>query len=173
MLAALINVPAGIGYPLLFGFVAAESAGAFVPGETSLIIAAALAAQGQLSLPLVIPIAAGAAIPPRLGGRLLRALAAGPPGRGLVARRCQPDAVAPLPALERARWDRLGGDDRHRCIRRRPKRLGLSGRNRLRRGGRRDRRLPDHAPSAAAPASYRLAGMREFTPSGAIDGRWP
>jgi membrane protein DedA with SNARE-associated domain len=62
MLAALINVPAGIGYPVLFGFVAAESAGAFVPGETSLIIAAALAAQGQLSLPLVIGVAAGAAI---------------------------------------------------------------------------------------------------------------
>lgn len=62
MLAALINVPAGIGYPLLFGFVAAESAGALVPGETSLIVAAALAAQGRLSLPLVIAVAAGAAI---------------------------------------------------------------------------------------------------------------
>jgi membrane protein DedA with SNARE-associated domain len=40
MLSALINVPAGIGYPLLFAVVAAESAGAFVPGETSLIVAA-------------------------------------------------------------------------------------------------------------------------------------
>jgi membrane protein DedA with SNARE-associated domain len=62
MLAALINVPAGIGYPLLFGFVAAESAGALVPGETSLIVAAALAGQGRLSLPLVIAVAASAAI---------------------------------------------------------------------------------------------------------------
>jgi membrane protein DedA with SNARE-associated domain len=62
MLAALINVPAGIGYPLLFAFVAAESAGAFVPGETSLIVASVLAAQGRLSLPLVIVVAAGAAI---------------------------------------------------------------------------------------------------------------
>jgi membrane protein DedA with SNARE-associated domain len=62
MLAALIDVPAGIGYPLLFVLVATESAGALVPGETSLIVAAALAAQGQLSLPLVIGIAAGAAI---------------------------------------------------------------------------------------------------------------
>jgi membrane-associated protein len=62
MLAALINVPAGIGYPLLFGFVAAESAGALVPGETSLIVAAALAAQGRLSIALVIAVAAGAAI---------------------------------------------------------------------------------------------------------------
>jgi membrane protein DedA with SNARE-associated domain len=62
MLAALINVPAGIGYPVLFGFVAAESAGALVPGETSLIVAAALASQGKLSLPIVIGVAAGAAI---------------------------------------------------------------------------------------------------------------
>ena len=62
MLAALIDVPASIGYPVLFAFVAAESAGALVPGETSLIVAAALAAQGGLSLPLVIAVAAGAAI---------------------------------------------------------------------------------------------------------------
>jgi membrane-associated protein len=61
-MSALIAVPAGIGYPLLFAFVAAESAGALVPGETSLIIAAALAAQGQLSFPLVVTVAAGAAI---------------------------------------------------------------------------------------------------------------
>ena len=40
----------------------AESAGAFVPGETALIVAAVLAAQGRLSLPLVIAVAAGAAI---------------------------------------------------------------------------------------------------------------
>jgi membrane protein DedA with SNARE-associated domain len=62
MLAALVNVPAGIGYPLLFVLVGAESAGALVPGETALIVAAALAAQGRLSLPLVIAVAAGAAI---------------------------------------------------------------------------------------------------------------
>jgi len=61
-MSALVAVPAGIGYPVLFAFVAAESAGALVPGETSLIIAAALAAQGKLSLPLVIAVAAGAAI---------------------------------------------------------------------------------------------------------------
>jgi membrane protein DedA with SNARE-associated domain len=62
MVTMLLNVPAGIGYPLLFGFVAAESAGALVPGETSLIVAAALASQGRLSLPLVIAVGAGAAI---------------------------------------------------------------------------------------------------------------
>jgi membrane-associated protein len=62
MLAALVNVPAGIGYPLLFALVAGESAGALIPGETALIVAAALAGQGHLSLPLVIAVAAGAAI---------------------------------------------------------------------------------------------------------------
>jgi membrane protein DedA with SNARE-associated domain len=62
MLAALVNVPAGIGYPLLFILVGAESAGALVPGETSLIVAAALASQGRLSLPIVIAVAAGGAI---------------------------------------------------------------------------------------------------------------
>jgi hypothetical protein len=35
--ALLPGVPSGIGYPLLFGFVFAESAGALVPGETALI----------------------------------------------------------------------------------------------------------------------------------------
>jgi membrane protein DedA with SNARE-associated domain len=62
MLAALVNVPAGIGYPLLFVLVGAESAGALVPGETALIVAAALAGQGRLSLPLVIAVASGGAI---------------------------------------------------------------------------------------------------------------
>jgi membrane protein DedA with SNARE-associated domain len=62
MLAAILNVPANVGYPLLFVLVGAESAGALVPGETALIVAAALAAQGGLSLPLVIAVAAGAAI---------------------------------------------------------------------------------------------------------------
>jgi undecaprenyl-diphosphatase len=62
MLAALINVPANVGYPLLFLLVGAESAGALVPGETALIVAAALAADGRLSLPVVIAVSAGAAI---------------------------------------------------------------------------------------------------------------
>jgi membrane protein DedA with SNARE-associated domain len=62
MLTALLNVPANVGYPLLALLVGAESAGALVPGETSLIVAGALAGQGRLSLPLVIAVAAGAAI---------------------------------------------------------------------------------------------------------------
>jgi membrane protein DedA with SNARE-associated domain len=59
---ALVNVPANLGYPLLGVLVAAEAAGAFVPGETSLVIAGTLAAQGRLTLPIVIAVAAGAAI---------------------------------------------------------------------------------------------------------------
>lgn len=51
-----------IGYPLLFGLVMAESGGAPVPGETALIAAGALAAQGKLNLAVVIALAASAAI---------------------------------------------------------------------------------------------------------------
>src|SRR5207253_10955769 len=66
--ALLPGVPSGIGYPLLFGFVFAESAGALVPGETALTVAAALAGIGKLSLPLVIALAAlGAVLGDNLG----------------------------------------------------------------------------------------------------------
>jgi membrane protein DedA with SNARE-associated domain len=60
--AAIVNVPGSIGYPLLAAFVGAEAAGALLPGEASLIVAGALASSGRLSLPLVIAVAAGAAI---------------------------------------------------------------------------------------------------------------
>jgi membrane protein DedA with SNARE-associated domain len=60
--AALLSVPASIGYPVLFALVAAESAGVLVPGETALIVAGALAGRGQLSLPLVVVTGAVAAI---------------------------------------------------------------------------------------------------------------
>jgi membrane protein DedA with SNARE-associated domain len=50
------------GLLFLFGIVALESAGAWVPGETALIAAAVLAAQGHLSIELVIVVAALAAI---------------------------------------------------------------------------------------------------------------
>ncbi len=62
MLAALVSVPTNLGYPLLALLVGAESAGALVPGETALIVAGALAGDGRLSLPLVIVVAASAAI---------------------------------------------------------------------------------------------------------------
>jgi membrane protein DedA with SNARE-associated domain len=60
--AALIAVPAGLGYWALFGLVLGESAGLPIPGETALIVASGLAASGKLSFPLVILITACAAI---------------------------------------------------------------------------------------------------------------
>ena len=62
MLASLLHVPASLGYGFLFLLVGMESAGAPLPGETALLTAAVLAAQGRLSLPLVIVVAAWAAI---------------------------------------------------------------------------------------------------------------
>jgi membrane protein DedA with SNARE-associated domain len=50
------------GLVLLFGVVAAESAGVPLPGETALIAAAILAAQGHYSIVAVIAVAAFAAI---------------------------------------------------------------------------------------------------------------
>jgi hypothetical protein len=46
MLALLVTVSAGIGYPLLLALVAAESAGALVPDATSLIVAGAVGLVG-------------------------------------------------------------------------------------------------------------------------------
>ena len=57
MLASLLHVPASLGYGFLFLLVGMESAGAPLPGETALLTAAVLAAQGRLSLPLVIVVA--------------------------------------------------------------------------------------------------------------------
>jgi hypothetical protein len=48
MLAALVNVPAGIGYPLLFLLVAGESAGALVPGNVSVNAYVAARAPGHV-----------------------------------------------------------------------------------------------------------------------------
>jgi membrane protein DedA with SNARE-associated domain len=50
------------GLLFLFGIVALESAGAWVPGETALVTAGVLAAQGHLSIELVVLVAALAAI---------------------------------------------------------------------------------------------------------------
>ncbi len=61
MLASLIDV-SGVGYPLLFVMVMAESSGFLIPGETALIAASVLASQGKLEIELVIPLAAAAAI---------------------------------------------------------------------------------------------------------------
>jgi membrane protein DedA with SNARE-associated domain len=56
------HIAPAAGYAGLAALVGVESAGVPVPGETSLIAAAVLASQGHLSLPLVIAVAAGAAI---------------------------------------------------------------------------------------------------------------
>lgn len=58
----LISIPSQVGYGALFGLVFAESAGIPLPGETALLGAGLLAGAGQLSLPLVVAVAAAAAI---------------------------------------------------------------------------------------------------------------
>jgi membrane-associated protein len=60
-LASIVNF-SHTGYLLLFVAVMAESGGVPVPGETALIAAGVLASQGTLTIELVIPIAATAAI---------------------------------------------------------------------------------------------------------------
>ena len=62
VLASIFSFTASAGYPLLFALVMAESGGIPVPGETALIAAGAFAASGRLWLPLVIAVAAAAAI---------------------------------------------------------------------------------------------------------------
>jgi membrane protein DedA with SNARE-associated domain len=57
-----LPVPSQIGYVAVGAFVLGESAGLPLPGETALITAGGLVAAGQLSLPLVILVAALAAI---------------------------------------------------------------------------------------------------------------
>lgn len=58
----LVGVPPGLGYGALAVLVGGESAGLPIPGETALVTGSLLAAAGHLSLPLVIGIAAAAAI---------------------------------------------------------------------------------------------------------------
>jgi membrane-associated protein len=57
-----LHVSSTIGYAGLALLVGAEAAGLPVPGETSLIAGAVLASQGHSSLPLVIAVAAVAAV---------------------------------------------------------------------------------------------------------------
>jgi membrane protein DedA with SNARE-associated domain len=61
-LIALLHIPSAVGYLGVVLLVGVESAGVPVPDETSLIAAAVLASQRHLSLPLVIGLAAAAAI---------------------------------------------------------------------------------------------------------------
>jgi membrane protein DedA with SNARE-associated domain len=59
---ALFNIPEHLGYAALALFVGVEASGVPLPGETALITSSVLASQGELSIWLVIPIAAAAAI---------------------------------------------------------------------------------------------------------------
>lgn len=58
----LIPVPSQLGYVALAAIILGEAAGLPLPGETALITAGGLVAAGHLSLPLVILVAAVAAI---------------------------------------------------------------------------------------------------------------
>jgi membrane protein DedA with SNARE-associated domain len=75
----LFGLPAELGYAALFGVLLAEYAGLPLPGETVLLGAVVLAGAGHISLPLVVLLAASAAIAGaalgyvigRRGGRML------------------------------------------------------------------------------------------------------
>ena len=62
MLAAIIDVPANVGYAAVFALIAVETMGIPVPGETALIGAALLAHDGQMDIGLLVALAAAAAI---------------------------------------------------------------------------------------------------------------
>ena len=62
MLAAIIDLPANVGYAAVFALIAVETMGVPVPGETALIGAALLAHDGQLDIVWLVALAAAAAI---------------------------------------------------------------------------------------------------------------
>jgi membrane protein DedA with SNARE-associated domain len=62
VLAAIIDLPANVGYAAVFALIAVETMGIPVPGETALIGAALLAHDGQMSIVVLVALAAGASI---------------------------------------------------------------------------------------------------------------
>jgi membrane protein DedA with SNARE-associated domain len=60
--AALIDLPANVGYAAVFALIAVETMGVPVPGETALIGAALLAHEGRLDITVLVALAAAAAI---------------------------------------------------------------------------------------------------------------
>jgi membrane protein DedA with SNARE-associated domain len=62
MLAALIDIPANVGYAAVFALIAIETMGIPVPGETALIAAALLAHKGQMDIVTLVLIGSAAAI---------------------------------------------------------------------------------------------------------------
>jgi membrane protein DedA with SNARE-associated domain len=62
VLASLVSVARGVGYPLLFALVAIETMGIPVPGETAIFTAGILASRDELQIEVVIAVAAAGAI---------------------------------------------------------------------------------------------------------------
>jgi membrane protein DedA with SNARE-associated domain len=62
VLASLLTVAREVGYPVLFVLVAIETMGIPLPGETALFTAGILASRGDLTIEVVIAVAACAAI---------------------------------------------------------------------------------------------------------------
>jgi membrane protein DedA with SNARE-associated domain len=62
VLAALIDIPANVGYAAVFALVAVETMGIPVPAETALIAAALLAHKGQMDIGTLVLVASAAAI---------------------------------------------------------------------------------------------------------------
>jgi membrane protein DedA with SNARE-associated domain len=62
VLASLLSVARDVGYPVLFVLIAIETMGIPLPGETALFTAGILASRGDLSIEVVIGVAAAAAI---------------------------------------------------------------------------------------------------------------
>jgi membrane-associated protein len=60
--AAIVDIPANVGYSLVFALIAVETMGIPVPGETALIAAALLAHDGEMNIVPLIALAAAAAI---------------------------------------------------------------------------------------------------------------
>src|SRR5919107_5113435 len=62
MLAAIIDIPANVGYAAVFALIAVETMGVPVPGETALIAGALLAHEGQMDIGTLVLLACAAAI---------------------------------------------------------------------------------------------------------------
>jgi membrane-associated protein len=62
VLASVLSVARDVGYPVLFVLIAIETMGIPLPGETALFTAGILASRGDLSIEVVIGVAAAAAI---------------------------------------------------------------------------------------------------------------
>jgi membrane-associated protein len=62
VLAAIVDIPPHVGYAAVFALIAVETMGIPVPGETALVAAALLAHDGQLSIVVLVAVAAAAAI---------------------------------------------------------------------------------------------------------------